>query len=159
MKNLAYIQDAYKQAVLDSHDFLPPRAAEAMLQGSMAGISQYEWDKVLTFINTLEFPLTVYRGLKNVTGDDVNLSPAGIGTSWTTDPELFDNEHSHFKDSNYILVGDVTDEQIDWNTTIQHYILYSLKSISTRYPENEIRLHYGTTPSDLQLVPKEVMFI
>lgn len=109
-----------------------------LLKAKIDDISEGEWEDIEDFVNSLNFPLVIYRGLKTKSIEDINLSD--IGVNWTIDDELFFDDNSAFKNSNYILVTKINENQIDWGETIQNYIYYSLRPQEGRWAESEVTL-------------------
>ena len=111
---------------------------DTLLQAKLKDITDGEWEDLLDFINSLEFPLVIYRGLKlgNISDFDRN----DIGVNWTIDEELFFAPESKFSGSNYVIAAVVDEEQIDWGETIQNYIYYSLRPSDGRWAESEVTL-------------------
>lgn len=155
MKDLKFIQGAFKEAVMkyNANEFL----GNLMFNSKMKSMTQSDWDKVLNYVNNLNFPLTLYRGF--VLEDKNDLDMSNLGTSWTMDKELFRSSNSAFRNYNFVVIAEVDESQIDWPETIFNYIHYSLKDIPSRYPETEITLKEHTTPKKiLGVYPKEKIF-
>lgn len=110
-------------------------------------------ETVINFFSGLKFPLRVFRGLSVKSKDDINLKNPGI--HWTVNTNLFKVKNSIIKDSNYILVGEIEENQVDWVSTISTYMYYSLRPSYGFYPENEITLNKGQIPNNLTIVAKE----
>ena len=137
---------------------------DTLLQAKLKDITDGEWEDVIDFINSLEFPLVIYRGLKldNISDFDRN----DIGVNWTVDEELFFAPESAFSGSNYVIAAVVDEEQIDWGETIQNYIYYSLRPSDGRWAESEITLKPNFVlnkmimlkKQDNELVPVEELF-
>jgi len=158
MKDLQFVQDAFKQSVHNTVSI--EAAANAIIADKMRRMTPQKWDDVLNYVNSLKFPLVVYRGFKYLNGkDDVRLSPKDLGINWTIDKELFRSNDSHFNNCDYITVGEITEDQVDWVQTIQNYIYYSLDKISGRYPEKEVTLKGHQLPRNLiGVFSKEELF-
>lgn len=112
--------------------------SDTLLQAKLKDITDGEWEDLLDFVNSLEFPLVIYGGLKlgNISDFDRN----NIGVNWTVDEELFFAPESAFSGSNYVIAAVVDEEQIDWGETIQNYIYYSLRPSDGRWAESEVTL-------------------
>ena len=112
--------------------------SDTLLQAKLKDITEGEWEDLLDFINSLKFPLVIYRGLK--LSDISDFDRNDIGTNWTVDEELFFAPESAFSGSNYVIAAVVDEEQIDWGETIQNYIYYSLRPSDGRWAESEVTL-------------------
>ena len=112
-----------------------------------------DWEKAVNFFDNLKFPLKVFRGLEVKSKEDINLKNPGI--HWTIDTKLFKVKNSIAKNSNYVLIGEVEKNQVDWISTISTYMYYSLRPSYGFYPENEITLKKGQIPNNLTIVAKE----
>ena len=57
MKDLNFIQSAFKEAVMkyNANEFL----GNLMFNSKMKSMTQSDWDKVLNYVNNLNFPLTL----------------------------------------------------------------------------------------------------
>ena len=156
-KDRQFIEDAFKDAVYQT---IPnKRSAEKMIDGKLSLMDDFDWDDVENYVNDIEFPLVVIRGLKANSIDDVNISPGNLGINWTIDPDLFFDESSAFNDLDYFVIGIVNENQIDWPNTIQNYIYYSLKSdLVNVYPETEVTLKQNVVPSRLKVVDKKELY-
>jgi hypothetical protein len=155
MKDLNFIQNAFKEAVMkyNANEFL----GNLMFKSKLSLMTQSDWDKVLNYVNNIKFPLTIYRGFALADINDLDMSDLGV--SWTMDKELFKNLNSAFRNYNYVVIGEIDEEQVDWPETIFNFIHYSLKNISTRYPETEITLKEHTLPKKIiGVYPKEEIF-
>lgn len=127
-----------------------------MIQGKLELLDEFDLEEIEKYINDIEFPLLVFRGLVVDGIEEVNLTAESLGINWTTDPDLFFDNSSAFSDCNFIVMGEVRESQIDWPNTIQNYIYYSLKSdIVNIYPETEITLKSNQVPSKIKIVSKD----
>ena len=153
-KDQQFIVDAFKDAVYQT---IPNKeAAEKMIQGKLDLLDEFDLEDIEKYINDIEFPLTVFRGLVVNGLDEINLQPKSLGINWTMDPDLFFDNSSAFSDCNFIVIGEINESQVDWPNTIQNYIYYSLKSdIVNIYPETEITLKSNQIPSKIKVVSKE----
>ena len=124
-----------------------------LLKAKLDNITDGEWEDIEDYVNSIKFPLTIYRGLKVKSENDINLSD--IGVNWTIDEELFFDEDSAFKDSNYVIVAKIDEEQVDWGETIQNYIYYSLRPQEGRWAESEITLKKGFSLLKAVITKKE----
>ena len=115
-KDQDFIIDAFKEAVYQT---IPNKAAaDRMIDSKLALLDEFDLEEIEQYINDLEFPLIVFRGLVSSSIEDINLSPGNLGINWTIDPDLFFNESSSFSDVNFVVVGEVNENQIDWPNTI-----------------------------------------
>lgn len=97
-----------------------------------------EFDKTYEHFSKLNFPLKVYRALR----DDEDAPQGKLSMSWTTDINLYKNERSQFKNCTKIVEAEITADMIQNEYTIVNYVLYSANP-SRRYnlyPESEITL-------------------
>lgn len=96
-----------------------------------------EFDKAYEFFSSLQFPLKVYRAMR----DDEN-EPSGKNhsLSWTTDINIFKKENSIFRNCNKIVEATITPDMIQNEWTVCNYIYYSCGNNYGRYPESEITL-------------------
>lgn len=124
-----------------------------MLKAKLDNITDGEWEDVIDFINSLKFPLIIYRGLKLNNIDELNTSDLGV--NWTIDDELFFAPESAFYDTNYIIVTKITEDAIDYPETIQNYIYYSLRPQEGRWAESEITVKKDFKPSKYYIFKKE----
>lgn len=156
-KDKKFIEDAFKDAVYQT---IPNKnAAEQMIKSKLELLDEFDWEEIEDYINGLEFPLLVIRGLKVNNKDEINLTPGNLGINWTIDPDLFFDPSSSFNDLDYFVIGTVTENQIDWPNTIQNYIYYSLRSdIINLYPETEITLKQNEIPSQLNILSRDELF-
>ena len=61
-KTREWIQEQFKEAV---GRYIPIKgAADLMYREKVKDIKPEEWNQISTFLNSLEFPLTIYRGLR-----------------------------------------------------------------------------------------------
>lgn len=121
-----------------------------------------DFEYVANWLNSMRFPLTVYRGYriddssKTVYGDGVNLD--NPGRHWTTDPQMFFNRGTIGNSKmNYIAVGEVDKNDVDWDSTINTFMYYSLpgKTQYGAYPENEIYLKKSTKPKNMKVYNRD----
>ena len=124
-----------------------------LLKAKLNNITDGEWEDVIDFINSLKFPLIIYRGLKLNNIDELNTSDLGV--NWTIDDELFFAPESAFYNSNYILATKITEDDIDYPETIQNYIYYSLRPQEGRWAESEITVKKDFKPSKYYILKKE----
>lgn len=86
----------------------------------------YGMDSVVGAINWakgLEFPLTIYRGIKAESGDDVLNPPQWAqGTSWTTNPRVADRFASG--PSGAIFSAVIDRDNVDFEYTIAQKLRY-----------------------------------
>ena len=153
-KDRQFIEDAFKDAVYET---IPNKnAADKMIDSKLSLMDDFDWEALEQYVNDLEFPLMVFRGLKADSIDDIDLTPGNLGINWTIDPDLYFDETSNFNDLDFIVVGEINENQIDWPNTIQNYIYYSLKSdLINIYPETEITLKIDSIPNKLKIVSKD----
>lgn len=109
------------------------------------------------YINSLKFPLRVYRGLWIRSGNISDIRQDKVGIYWTVDPE-FIKRRTLFK-YNYVLIGDISESDVNWNQTIEKFMYYSgghskrhadysVQKIS----EMEITLKNRRIPDNLQVL-------
>lgn len=136
-----------------SDAFISYTPSQSLLKAKLDNITDGEWEDVLDFVNSLEFPLIIYRGLK--LNDISELNTSELGVNWTIDDELFFAPESAFYDSNYIIVTKITEDAIDYPETIQNYIYYSLRPQEGRWAESEITVKKGFKPDKYYILKKE----
>lgn len=121
-----------------------------------------DFEYVANWLNSMRFPLTVYRGYriddssKIAYGDGVNLD--NPGRHWTTDPQMFFNRGTIGNSKmNYIAVGEVDKNDVDWDSTINTFMYYSLpgKTQYGAYPENEIYLKKSAKPKNMKVYNRD----
>lgn len=121
-----------------------------------------DFEYVADWLNSMTFPLTIYRGYrindisKKVYGDGVNLD--NPGRHWTTDPQMFFNRGTIGNSKmNYITVGEVDKNDVDWDSTIDTFMYYSLpgKTQYGAYPENEIYLRKSAKPKNMKVYHRD----
>ena len=153
-KDRQFIEDAFKDAVYET---IPNKnAADKMIDSKLSLMDDFDWEALEQYVNDLEFPLIVFRGLKVDSKEDIDLTPENLGVNWTIDPDLYFDETSNFNDLDFIVIGEINENQIDWPNTIQNYIYYSLKSdLINIYPETEITLKSNSIPNKLKVVSKD----
>lgn len=112
--------------------------------------------EVADFLNSISYPVTVYRGLAT---DNINDIKTGIksGVHWTIDPEYIKNQTNllHFK---YVMIGKFNEQDIDFEKTANTYLHYSLNDQKHRYNksrEMEIWVKQRKEPKDLEIVTFE----
>lgn len=128
-------------------------SSKLMLQAKLKDLDESEWKKIVDFANSLSFPLTIYRGLKLKNEDALDVK--NLGVNWTVDDNLFFAPNSSFKNSNYVLKGQITEDDIDWEETIQNFVYYSLRPRYGFYPENEVTLKKNFTLQNPELFRKD----
>lgn len=128
-------------------------SSKLMLQAKLKDLDESEWKKIVDFANSLSFPLTIYRGLK-LKNEDA-LDAKNLGVNWTVDDTLFFAPNSSFKNSNYVLKGQITEDDVDWEETIQNFVYYSLRPRYGFYPENEVTLKKNFTLQNPELFRKD----
>lgn len=136
-----------------SDAFLSYTPSQSLLKAKLNNITDGEWEDVIDFVNSLKFPLIIYRGLKLKDINELNTSELGV--NWTIDDELFFAPESAFYDSNYIIVTKITEDAIDYPETIQNYIYYSLRPQEGRWAESEITVKKDFKPSKYYILKKE----
>lgn len=146
-KSIYWIKQQFSDA------FLSYTPSKSLLKAKLDNITDGEWEDVLDFVNSLEFPLIIYRGLK--LNDISELNTSELGVNWTIDDELFFAPESAFYDSNYIIVTKITEDAIDYPETIQNYIYYSLRPQEGRWAESEITVKKGFKPNKYYILKKE----
>lgn len=150
-KDRQFIEDAFKDAVYET---IPNKAAaERMIDSKLALMDDFDWEALEKYVNDLEFPLVVFRGLKANSKDEVDVIPGNLGINWTIDPDLFFDSTSNFNDLDYVVIGEISEDQVDWPNTIQNYIYYSLKSdLINIYPETEVTIKENSNIRRLKVV-------
>lgn len=150
-KDRQFIEDAFKKAVYET---IPNKnAADRMIDSKLSLMDGFDWEALEQYVNELEFPLVVCRGLKSDSINDVDLTPGNLGINWTVDPELYFDSTSNFNDLDFVVVGEITEDQIDWPNTIQNYVYYSLRSdMINIYPETEVTLKQNSIPRKLKVL-------
>ena len=128
-------------------------AAKEVLNTKLADIDEEEWGIIEDFINSIKFPLTIYRGLIIDSLDKLNVKQLGV--NWTVDDELFFANNSAFKNVNYVLEAEVNEDQINWPETIHNFVYYSLRPQYGMYPESEITLKSNYKLNNLEILKKE----
>lgn len=113
----------------------------------ISDLDDKDFQDILEYFSNLDFPLTVYRGLSLKQDKDVRLE--NLGLHWTTDYNLFNNKYSIFKTSNYIVTAEITPEMVNWPSTINNYLYYTLRH--SFYPESEITLKRNAKPKILNV--------
>lgn len=136
-----------------SDAFLSYTPSQSLLKAKLSNITDGEWEDVIDFVNSLKFPLIIYRGLKLKDINELNTSELGV--NWTIDDELFFAPESAFYNSNYILATKITEDDIDYPETIQNYIYYSLRPQEGRWAESEITVKKDFKPSKYYILKKE----
>ena len=118
------------------------------------GYDDEDYQEVADFLNSLRFPLTVYRGLKVKDADSINLGNK-IGMHWTIDPEYIKNQTNLLKFT-YVLIGEIDEKDINLEFTAATYLNYSRENPKTRYNhhrEMEVTLKQRRQPNNLKIVP------
>ena len=128
-------------------------SSKLMLQAKLKDLDESEWKKIVDFANSLSFPLTIYRGLKLKNEDALDVK--NLGVNWTVDDNLFFAPNSSFKNSNYVVKGQITEDDIDWEETVQNFVYYSLRPQYGFYPENEVTLKKNFTLQNPELFRKD----
>lgn len=146
--NIDTIKDWYKESVLR---IIPnKRIAQAMIDGKMSLMKDDMWKEIKDFIESLNFPLTIFRGLRLTSLECLNKND--LGKYWTIDKNIFLDKTSKFNDCNVILSGIAQKEDIDFVELTQNYIYYSLNN--QVYPESEVTLKDNVKPIDVQILSK-----
>lgn len=146
-----FIEDNYRRYLKKAYRNFPNVLNS--VEETIDELDDEDWENVVNFFSDLKFPLKVFRGLEVKSREDINLKNPGI--HWTIDTKLFKVKNSTIKNSNYILVGEVEENQVDWVNTISTYMYYSLRPSYGFYPENEITLKKGQIPNNLTIIAKE----
>ena len=151
LKTKEWAVDKFSKAFLKYMPNMP--SSKLMLQAKLKDLDESEWKKIVDFANSLSFPLTVYRGLKLENEEALNVKDLGV--NWTVDDTLFFAPNSSFKNSNYVVKGQITEDDIDWEETVQNFVYYSLRPRYGFYPENEVTLKKNFTLQNPELFKKE----
>lgn len=151
LKTKEWAVDKFSKAFLKYMRNIP--SAKLMLQAKLKDLDESEWKKIVDFANSLSFPLTIYRGLKLKNEDALDVK--NLGVNWTVDDNLFFAPNSSFKNSNYVLKGQINEDDIDWGETVQNFVYYSLRPRYGFYPENEVTLKKNFTLQNPELFRKD----
>lgn len=128
-------------------------SAKEMLKAKIEDIAEGEWEDIVDYANSLEFPLVIYRGLRLSSLDKLDTSDLGV--NWTTDEELFFADNSAFKNIDYVIEAEVNEDQIDWPETIHNYVYYSLRPQYGMWPESEVTLKPKAKLNNYMILKKE----
>ena len=128
-------------------------SAKEMLKAKIEDIAEGEWEDIIDYVNSLEFPLVIYRGLRLSSLDKLDTSDLGV--NWTTDEELFFADNSAFKNIDYVIEAEVNEDQIDWLETIHNYVYYSLRPQYGMWPESEVTLKPKAKLNNYMILKKE----
>ena len=106
-------------------------------------------------IQSLRFPLTVYRGLKINPGKDLRTT-GDIGKHWTYNPDMFNSNKSleWFSETsgmNVILSGAVMPSDVNWYMTVLDNSCDFSPNGSIDHAEYEIELKRGHLPTDIKI--------
>lgn len=134
-----------------------------MVDKMVARADEEDWEYAKNWVNSLKFPLQVYRGIvvddvtkKLYGGDGINMDK--LGRHWTTDPKMFFNNGTIGNSKmNFIFVCTVDENDIDWANTMDMFMYYSIpnKTQYGAYPENEIYLKKNAKPKDVKVYSRE----
>lgn len=104
--------------------------------------TDFELDDAHEFFSGLEFPLKIYRALRD--DEDIDtMCGKKSSLSWTTDINLYKSSNSQFKNCTRIVEAEITADMVQNEWTIVNYCRYSAKNrsgMTKTYPENEITL-------------------
>lgn len=151
LKDKKWAVEKFSKAFLKYMPDMP--SSKLMLQAKLKDLDDSEWKKIVDFANSLTFPLTIYRGLK--LKDEGSLDTKDLGVNWTVDDTLFFAPNSSFKGSNYVVTGQINENDINWEETIQNFVYYSLRPQYGFYPENEVTLRKNFVLQNPKLFKKE----
>ena len=151
LKDKNWAVEKFSKAFLKYMPNMP--SSKLMLQAKLKDLDESEWKKIVDFVNSISFPLTVYRGLK--LENEEALDVKDLGVNWTVDDTLFFAPNSSFKNSNYVVKGQITEDDIDWEETVQNFVYYSLRPRYGFYPENEVTLKKNFTLQNPELFRKD----
>ena len=106
-------------------------------------------------IQSLQFPLTVYRGLKINPGNELRTT-GDVGKHWTYNPDMFSSNKSleWFSETsgmNVILSGTVMPSDVNWYMTVMDNSSDFSLTGSTDHAEYEIELKRGHLPTDIKI--------
>lgn len=102
------------------------------------------------WLNSLSFPLTVYRTVWDSTDID-DICGKHHDICWTTDIDIFRNEKSKFRNATRIVRGVINNQKIiNIPTTIERFLFYSGRYNEQGYGEFEINLKPNYKNSDIQ---------
>ena len=144
------LSKSYKKYMRKVRELTIPEAREYIL-------SKYDDEdiqKIVDFVNSLSFPLKVYRGLQSY-GKSFSVNLDKPGRHWTVDTKLFTSSNSIFKNATHILCGYVDEDDVDWEHTIDTFANYSLRPAYNVYPEMEITLKKNAVPKGLTEISKD----
>lgn len=129
-------EDAYKRIITDEED---------------SNIKEY-LKECYEFISKLEFPLTIYRAIRENEYKDgkFNISGKNSSRSWTTNLEIYTNDTSKFKHSGNIVSCKIDSNIVDNANTINNFIHYTSSKHEKTFGEYEITLKSNFKQSDLQ---------
>lgn len=149
--SLKFVIDNYREAYYKLFPIKNSKLVDEMFNNSCRNIGVKGFSEVIDYLNSLKYPLTLYRGL--VIKDEKDLNLDDIGINWTIDKNLF-SEYSSFKNCNYIVKTEVNEEQVDFPETIQNYLHYSykLKEKTGKYPEKEIVLKESPNKNKVEII-------
>ena len=129
-------EDAYKRIITNEED---------------SNIKEY-LKECYEFISKLEFPLTIYRAIRENEYKDgkFNISGKNSSRSWTTNLEIYTNDTSKFKHSGNIVSCKIDSNIVDNANTINNFIHYTSSKHEKTFGEYEITLKSNFKQSDLQ---------
>ena len=126
---------------------------DALKHIEVSGYTDNDFQELADFLNSLKFPITVYRGLAN---KDRSTIKTGInsGVHWTIDPEYIKDQTNLLK-FNYVMIGKFNEKDVDLSKTAETYLGYSLQDRKKRYNnhrEMEVWVKQRKEPKDLKIV-------
>lgn len=126
---------------------------DALKHIDTAGYTDADFEELAEFLNSLTFPITVYRGLSN---KDRSTIKTGInsGVHWTIDPEYIKNQTNLLKFT-YVMIGTFDEKDVDLPKTAETYLGYSMKDQKKRYNkhrEMEIWVKQRKEPKNLEII-------
>ena len=118
-----------------------------------------DFNECYEFLHSLSFPLTIYRAIrvgtyksseKSTDSNVLNISGKQQSFSWTTNPKIYTDNRSKFKNAVDIVACEIDSTIIDSESTIANYMYYTnSNNIDSSYGEYEVTLRNNFKQSDL----------
>lgn len=117
-----------------------------------------EWDdsdyaEVANFLNSITFPVTVYRGIK-VSDPSKITTGTKSGNHWTVDPNYI-LKQTNLLPFTHVLIGQFDEKDVNLENTVATYLNYSLEDNRRRYNrqrEMELWTKQRKEPKNLQVM-------
>jgi hypothetical protein len=112
-----------------------------------------DYAEVADFLNSITFPVTVYRGIK-VSDPSKITTGAKSGTHWTIDPNYILNQ-TNLLPFTHVMIGQFDEKDVNLENTVETYLHYSLednKRRMNRHREMEIWTKQRKEPKNLQVM-------